>query len=104
MRGRVVFLVQVPPERQAEFLDAYEAVRHVVASVDGHIVDQVCQSSTDPDQWLITSEWETIDHFLAWERSPGHRELAAAMRSCITEARSLRFVVRETTANHATVG
>jgi heme-degrading monooxygenase HmoA len=100
VRGRVLFIIQVPPERQEAFLAAYQSVRHAVASVDGHLVDQVCQSPTDPAQWLITSEWETIDHFLAWERSPDHRRLIAPMRACITEARSLRFVVRETTYSH----
>jgi heme-degrading monooxygenase HmoA len=104
MRGRVVFLITVPAERQAAFLEAYEAVRDTVAGVDGHLVDQVCQSSTDPEQWLITSEWETIEHFLAWEATPGHRELAKPMRACITKAQSLRFVVRETTDSHAPVG
>jgi heme oxygenase (mycobilin-producing) len=100
VRGRVLFIIQVPPERQEDFLAAYQSVRHAVAAVDGHLVDQVCQSPTDPDQWLITSEWETIDHFLAWERSPDHRRLIGPMRACITEARSLRFVVRETTYSH----
>ena len=98
MRGRVVFLLRIPAERQDVFLAAYEAVRHTVAGVDGHVVDQVCQSTTDPDQWLITSEWDTIEHFLAWERDPDHRRLAKAMRECIAEATSLRFVVHETTS------
>ncbi|GIJ20423.1 antibiotic biosynthesis monooxygenase family protein [Micromonospora lutea] len=97
-RARVVFLVRVPDERTGDFLRAYEAVRHLVAGgVPGHLVDQVCRSSTDPEQWLITSEWTSLAHFEAWERSPEHRELVRPMRECFTDARSLRFHIHAQT-------
>jgi heme oxygenase (mycobilin-producing) len=96
--ARIVFLVRVPVARTDEFLRAYENIRYEVASgVPGHILDQVCQSPADPEQWLITSEWETLDHFVRWERSPGHRDLAGPMRACMTEAKSIKFVVRKET-------
>lgn len=98
-RARIVFLVRVPSDRTAEFLRAYENIRYeVAAGVPGHILDQVCQSPADPEQWLITSEWESVDHFVRWEQSPGHRDLAGPMRACMTEARSIKFVVREETS------
>jgi heme-degrading monooxygenase HmoA len=93
-KGRVVFLIRVPLERQEAFLAAYETVRHeVAAGVDGHLVDQVCQSADDPEQWLITSEWEHLEAFRRWEMSPDHRELVKPMRACFTDARSLKFDV-----------
>ena len=80
--ARIVFLVRVPTDRVDDFLAAYERIRYEVAEgVPGHILDQVCQSETDPEQWLITSEWETLDAFVAWEQSPGHRELAGPTRA-----------------------
>jgi heme-degrading monooxygenase HmoA len=92
--ARVVFLVRVPAERTERFLRAYESIRHKVANgVEGHLVDQVCQALADPEQWLITSEWTSLEAFEAWERSQGHRELVRPMRECMTEARSLRFIV-----------
>ena len=99
MKGRVVFLVRLKPDVTGEqFLEAYEAIRYEVAEgVKGHIVDQVCQSDEDPQSWLVTSEWESIEDFHAWERMPEHRELAKPMRDCMAEARSLKFVVREET-------
>jgi heme oxygenase (mycobilin-producing) len=97
-KGRVVFLIQLKPGTQEQFLLAYEGIRHLVArGVDGHLVDQVCQSCEDPDSWLITSEWETLDHFLAWERTEEHRDLVKPMRECFAEARSLKFEVRQET-------
>lgn len=90
----MIFLLRIPPERVTEFLDAYERIRYQVAGgVDGHLVDQVCRSATDPEQWLITSEWRSMADFEAWERSPGHRELAGPLRACATQARSSRFEI-----------
>jgi heme-degrading monooxygenase HmoA len=98
-KGRVVFLIRIPAERTDEFLRAYDRIRYQVAEgVPGHLVDQVCRSATDPEQWLITSEWASLAHFEAWERSSEHRELVGPMRECMTEARSMRFVVQEQTS------
>ncbi|EFE76299.1 antibiotic biosynthesis monooxygenase [Streptomyces filamentosus] len=98
--ARVVFLIRVPEDRQRDFLDAYEKIRFLVAGgVPGHIRDQVCQSATDPEQWLITSEWRAITDFEVWEKSQDHRDLVKPMRDCFTEARSLRFHIRTSTAS-----
>lgn len=98
-KGRVVFLIRIPAERTDEFLRAYDRIRYQVAEgVPGHLVDQVCRSLTDPEQWLITSEWASLAQFEAWERSGEHRELVGPMRECMTEARSMRFVVQEQTS------
>jgi heme-degrading monooxygenase HmoA len=97
-KGRVVFLVDLKPGAEEAFLAAYEQIRHEVAGgVDGHLVDQVCRLRGDGGQWLITSEWRRLEHFLDWERSDGHRELAKPLRECIAGARSLQFdVIAET--------
>ena len=93
-----MFVIRLKPGMQDAFLAAYESIRYEVAQgVPGHILDQVCQSPQDPDEWLITSEWETLDHFLAWEATEEHREQAKGLRDCFAEARSLKYVVREET-------
>jgi len=100
MKGRVVFLIKLKPGAEEDFLAAYAGIRHLVAEgVEGHLVDQVCQSPDDPDSWLITSEWETLEHFLSWERTEEHRETVKPMRECMAEARSLKFEVREETGH-----
>jgi heme oxygenase (mycobilin-producing) len=97
--GRVVFTLKLKEGMSDDFLKAYEAIRYEVAQgVPGHIVDQVCQSPDDPDSWLITSEWEKLEDFLAWEATEEHRELARPLRECVAEGRSMKFVVREQTS------
>jgi heme-degrading monooxygenase HmoA len=97
-KGRVVFVIRLHPGKQDEFLAAYESIRYEVAQgVKGHLVDQVCQSPDDPDSWLITSEWESLDDFLTWESTEEHRDLARPLRECMAEARSFKYLVREET-------
>lgn len=92
-KGRVVFLIRLKPGSTAAFLAAYERIREDVAGVDGHIVDQVCRLRDGDDDWLITSEWRSLECFLEWERSDAHRELAKPLRDCIASARSMKFDV-----------
>lgn len=96
-KGRVVFLIELKPGSGAAFVAAYERIRTDVASVPGHIVDQVCRLRDDDNSWLITSEWQSLEAFLDWEHTEAHRELAKPLRDCIASARSLKFDVVEET-------
>jgi heme-degrading monooxygenase HmoA len=94
---RVLFMLRVRADAGEEFLAAYERIRWDAARTEGHLGDQLCRSTGDPDQWLITSEWRSAEDFLDWERTPGHRDLAAPMMALVTERQSLRYdVLRET--------
>lgn len=100
MKGRVVFLLKLKPGTQDAFMEAYEQIRQDVAQgVKGHLVDQVCKMPDDPESWLITSEWESLEDFLEWERTEEHRDLVKPMRECFAEARSLKFEVVEETGH-----
>ncbi|MGW2691099.1 SchA/CurD-like domain-containing protein [Streptomyces sp. NPDC001296] len=98
-RLRVVLLVDVYDGAQQQFLEAYEHLCSQVASVPGHVSDQLCQSIENPSQWLITSEWESAPPFLDWVNSEGHVQMVRPLHSCVRDTRSLRFhIVRETSA------
>ncbi|MER7670011.1 SchA/CurD-like domain-containing protein [Kitasatospora sp. NPDC096128] len=103
-RLRVVLMLEIQDGAQQRFLDVYEQLRHQVASVPGHVSDQLCQSINDPRQWLITSEWEDQETFLQWVDSPAHREMVKPMHGCVSDNfRSLRYaVLRETSAAGST--
>ncbi|GAA2477154.1 SchA/CurD-like domain-containing protein [Streptomyces longisporus] len=106
-RLRVVLLVDVYDGAQQQFLEAYELLCNQVASVPGHVSDQLCQSIENPSQWLITSEWESAPPFLAWVNSEEHVRMVEPLHSCVRDTRSLRFhIVRETgsPAPHAEPG
>lgn len=93
-RLRVIFRLRVREGAEDRFLAAYRKIRHQVAQVDGYLGDQLCQSTTDAGDWVITSEWASPEHFLRWESGAGHRELAAPLMECVTSRESLRYHVR----------
>ncbi|MEV5436480.1 SchA/CurD-like domain-containing protein [Streptomyces sp. NPDC052682] len=96
-RLRVVLMLDIRDGTQQEFLEAYERMRDRVASVPGHISDQLCQSLENPTQWLITSEWESALPFLSWVNSEEHLETVKPMEDCVRDTRSMRYsVMRET--------
>ncbi|MGW3400909.1 SchA/CurD-like domain-containing protein [Streptomyces zhihengii] len=96
-RLRVVLLLDLHDGAQQQFLTAYEHMRHQVASVPGHISDQLCQSIENPSQWLITSEWESAPPFLAWVNSEDHLDTVKPLHDCVRDTRSFRYsVLRET--------
>ncbi|MFF7853403.1 SchA/CurD-like domain-containing protein [Streptomyces sp. NPDC007904] len=99
-RLRVILLLDLYEGAQEQFLDAYEHMRNKVASVPGHISDQLCQSIENPSQWLITSEWESALPFLAWVNSEEHIQIVRPMHSCVRDTRSMRYsILRETHPN-----
>ncbi|MFD3538292.1 SchA/CurD-like domain-containing protein [Streptomyces sp. NPDC058662] len=94
---RVVLLMDLHEGTQQQFFEAYEQLRHDIASVPGHISDQLCQSFEDPSQWLITSEWESAPQYLAWVNSEHHAEQVKPLGICARAMRPLKFtVLRET--------
>ncbi|MFJ2775003.1 SchA/CurD-like domain-containing protein [Kitasatospora sp. NPDC087315] len=103
-RLRVVLMLEIQDGAQQRFLDVYENLRHQVASVPGHVSDQLCQSINDPRQWLITSEWRDQETFLKWVESPAHREMVKPMHGCVSDTfRSMRYtILRETSVAGAT--
>jgi len=96
-RLRVVLLLDVLDGHEQKFLDAYDQIRLQVAGVNGHVSDQLCQSLGNGSQWLITSEWEGAEPFLQWVDSAEHIKMVEPLHDCVSETRSLRFLIaRET--------
>ncbi|MFJ4777591.1 SchA/CurD-like domain-containing protein [Streptomyces sp. NPDC088762] len=101
-RLRVVLLLDLYDGAQNQFLEVYERLRKQVASVPGHISDELCQSIENPSQWLITSEWESAPRFLAWVNSESHVASVQPLHGCVRDTRSLRFSVMRVTGSAST--
>ncbi|WP_121749200.1 SchA/CurD-like domain-containing protein [Streptomyces sp. E2N166] len=96
-RVRVVLMLDIHDGMQQEFLDAYDGIRDRVAAVQGHVSDQLCQSVDNPTQWLLTSEWESAEPFLAWVNSEEHLDTVEPLQDYVRDTHSLRYsVLRET--------
>ncbi|WCN03251.1 SchA/CurD-like domain-containing protein [Streptomyces sp. M92] len=101
-RVRVVLMLDIHDGKQQEFLDAYDGIRDRVAAVPGHVSDQLCQSVDNPAQWLLTSEWESAEPFLAWVNSEEHLDTVEPLQDYVRDTHSLRYsVLRETAAEQS---
>ncbi|AKZ58137.1 42.8 kDa protein in whiE locus [Streptomyces ambofaciens ATCC 23877] len=101
-RVRVVLMLDIHDGMQQEFLDAYDAISDRVAAVQGHVSDQLCQAVDNPTQWLLTSEWESAEPFLAWVNSEEHLDTVEPLQDYVRDTHSLRYsVLRETTGERS---
>jgi len=91
---RVLVFLRVADGAQDRFLAAYESIRHRVAAAPGHLGEELGQSPSDPRNWLLTSEWETPEHYRAWARQAGFAELSDPIVA-VTESHEHRaYLVR----------
>jgi heme-degrading monooxygenase HmoA len=80
--GRVRVLVYAcdPGDDPGAVERAYHRVSRDLAGVDGLLGNQLLRSVPQPDRFVVTSEWESIVAFRAWEAGADHRETTAPLR------------------------
>jgi heme-degrading monooxygenase HmoA len=87
--------VRVKPGSQEELARAYHELVQTASRQPGFIGHQLCESLDDPERWLVTSEWESIEASTAWDRSEEHAKLLGPMRACFAQAARGAFDVRD---------
>jgi len=87
--------VRVKPGCEEELARAYRALRERAQQEPELISHQLCQSSEDPERFLVLSEWRSADASGAWDRSEEHARLLAPMRACFAQASRAAFHVRD---------
>ncbi|WP_175410028.1 antibiotic biosynthesis monooxygenase [Streptomyces sp. TRM64462] len=98
-RVRVVRLLRVREGREADFVRAYRGVRERSVRFPGHLGEQLCRSMDDSAQWLLTSEWESLEAVKRWRTDPDHTRLVEPMNTCLHDDRWTRvFRVMERAA------
>jgi heme-degrading monooxygenase HmoA len=80
MPARVMVFARVDTHDRPAFEEAFAAVSRTVRGTPGHITDELLRSDDDPGAYILLSEWESREAFLAWEDAPVHREATTPMR------------------------
>ncbi|GIG92063.1 antibiotic biosynthesis monooxygenase family protein [Plantactinospora endophytica] len=80
--GRVRVLVwhRAPADGIAPVLAAYRSISRDLADTPGLLGNELLRAPGDPGSVVVASEWSSLDAFLAWERSAGHRTTTAPLR------------------------
>jgi heme oxygenase (mycobilin-producing) len=80
MAARVMVFAKINRGDEEAFEAAYAQVTANVKGTPGHIADELLRRNEPPDPgdepctYVLLSEWESKDAFLAWENAPVHTE------------------------------
>jgi heme-degrading monooxygenase HmoA len=80
MSTRVMVFATIKSGAQQEFEAAFASVTQQVKGTPGHIKDELIKDASNPDSYILLSEWESQEAFLAWENAPVHKETTTPMR------------------------
>lgn len=80
MPARVMVFATINRGDEEAFETAYAKVTATVQGTEGHISDELLRRREPPDanggprSYILLSEWESKEAFLAWEDAPAHTE------------------------------
>jgi heme-degrading monooxygenase HmoA len=85
MAARVMVFAKINRGDEEKFEAAYAQVTSTVKGTPGHIADELLRRNEPPDSpdepqsYILLSEWESKEAFLAWEDAPVHTEKRSPM-------------------------
>ena len=80
MAARVMVFAKINRGDEEAFETAYAEVTSNVRGTEGHIADELLRRAEpadpegEPRTYVLLSEWESKEAFLAWENAPAHTE------------------------------
>jgi heme-degrading monooxygenase HmoA len=80
MAARVMVFAKINRGDEEAFEAAYAQVTSNVRGTEGHIADELLRRAEpadpedEPRTYVLLSEWESKEAFLAWENAPAHTE------------------------------
>ena len=91
MPVRMLLFSTIDATKEQEFEAAFSVVRQRVATVPGHMRDELMRKHDEPGAYCLASEWQTREQLVEWLRSPQHDEMTAEMRPYFLRPSDIRF-------------
>jgi heme oxygenase (mycobilin-producing) len=73
--------VEVDPADAERFERTFADVADKVRETPGLTANILLRDEGTPGSYIVVSEWESKEHFLAWEDVPSHRELTKPLQA-----------------------
>jgi heme-degrading monooxygenase HmoA len=80
MAIRVMVFAKIKEGEEEAFAKAYAEVTRKVKGTDGHVCDELLRNTQEPGSFILLSEWQSKEKFLAWEDAPIHMQTTTPMR------------------------
>jgi heme oxygenase (mycobilin-producing) len=78
--SRVVINLRAPAGQPDRVVAAYHQVSATLADTPGLVGNELWQSCTDPEYFVVVSRWDSLAAFQQWEGGTDHRDSTAPLR------------------------
>ena len=79
--ARAFVLIDLDPAEGERFEAAFAEVAAQVGKMPGMTANLLLRSVETPGAYIVVSEWESREAFLAWEEEPSHREVTKPLQA-----------------------
>jgi heme-degrading monooxygenase HmoA len=97
-RIRVLVFRAAPADSSSDLEQAYHQVSQTLQAIPGLLGNELLRSVTQPNGFVIMSEWESLEAYLAWENDPVHGNKTSPLRPYLDPDRNKQFEVYEVIA------
>lgn len=91
MSVRMMLFSTIDADREREFEAAFSVVRERVATVPGHVREELMRQHDQPGAYVLVSDWHSREQFMDWLRSEQHDVMTAEMRPYFLRPSEMRF-------------
>lgn len=81
-----------------QIVDAYHEISRALAGTDGLLRNELLRDVLDPANFVVLSEWESLDAFRTWESGAEHRAVTSPLRPYQDPSRGRPFGLYEVPA------
>jgi heme oxygenase (mycobilin-producing) len=92
MPARAFVFVELDPAEGERFERTFAEVAEHFRTVPGMQANILLRDSANPGSYIVVSEWDSRESFLAWEEEPSHRELTKPLQEFWSGAGTARHL------------
>lgn len=85
-RARVMVFAKAMQNDHQAIEEAYHEISEHLKNTPGLLSNELLHSTSDPSNYVVMSEWESLEAFQVWEAGPVHRNVTAPLRKYLIEA------------------
>jgi heme-degrading monooxygenase HmoA len=90
--ARAFVFVEIDPADGDRFEQTFAGVAEQVRDTPGLLANILLRDAGKPGSYIVVSEWDSRDSFLAWEEEPSHRELTKPLQAFWSGAGTARHL------------
>ena len=85
MAIRVFIRRRVAPDKELKLLELIKGLRSLAVAQPGYISGETLRSVANSDEYLVISNWQTVEDWNAWESSRQRREIQSQIDALLGE-------------------